>query len=166
MKSKLTCWKQELLSGIFVKALNWNPLSPSNWQLNTCSVRLTACRFLTLDFSRTAFYEITLVRLSGPLPVCSSLSFVKIRSLVFSDIVHDDCWPWYLVSLTKPKFWKKKKKNTRPDFRPKGSKSGPKRGFSPFSRAWIINFSLKNPYLTSSSEAKFWPKLDLKLGLV
>ena len=120
MKSKLTCWKQELLSGIFVKALNWNPLSPSNWQLNTCSVRLTACRFLTLDFSRTAFYEITLVRLSGPLPVCSSLSFVKIRSLVFSDIVHDDCWPWYLVSLTKPKFWGKKKKIRAPTLGPRG----------------------------------------------
>ena len=44
-----------------------------------------------LDVSRTAPYQITLVRLS----VCPSvrqpsLSFLKIGSLVFSDIVHDD----------------------------------------------------------------------------
>ena len=32
------------------------------------------------------------------LSVCPSLSFVKIGSLVFSDIVHDDNWPWYLVT--------------------------------------------------------------------
>ena len=43
--------------------------------------------FWTLDFSRTASYEITLVRPS-----------LKIGLLVFSDIVHDDSWPWYLVT--------------------------------------------------------------------
>ena len=30
--------------------------------------------------------------------VLPSLSFLKIGSLVFSDIVHDDSWPWYLVT--------------------------------------------------------------------
>ena len=28
----------------------------------------------------------------------SALRFLNIGSLVFSDIVHDDSWPWYLVS--------------------------------------------------------------------
>ena len=47
-----------------------------------------------LDFSRTASYEITVIRLS----VRPSLSFLKIGSLVFSDIVHGNSCPWYLVS--------------------------------------------------------------------
>ena len=51
-----------------------------------------------LDVSRTASYEITLVYLSVFLFVCPSLSFFKIGSLVFSDIVHDDNWPRYLVT--------------------------------------------------------------------
>ena len=59
--------------------------------------------FWMLDVSRTASYEITLVRLSicpfsVCLSVCPSLSFLKIGSLVFSDIVHDDSSPWYLVT--------------------------------------------------------------------
>ena len=33
----------------------------------------------------------------GP-SVHPSLNFLKIESLVFSDIVHDDSWPWYLVT--------------------------------------------------------------------
>ena len=45
------------------------------------------------------------------LPVCLSvclsihpaLSFLKIRSLVFSDVVDDNSWPWYLVSITRLK---------------------------------------------------------------
>ena len=41
------------------------------------------------------------VRLSVRLLVCLSLNFLKIGSLVFSYIVHDDSW------LTKPYFWKK-----------------------------------------------------------
>ena len=51
-----------------------------------------------LDVSRAESYEITPVRLSVRLFVRLSLSFLKIRSLVFSDIVHDDSWPWYLVT--------------------------------------------------------------------
>ena len=43
-----------------------------------------------LDVSRAESYEITPVRLSVRLFVRLSLSFLKIRSLVFSDIVHDD----------------------------------------------------------------------------
>ena len=30
--------------------------------------------------------------------VCPPLIFLKIGSLVFSDIVHNDSWPWYLVT--------------------------------------------------------------------
>ena len=51
-----------------------------------------------LDVSRTASYEITLVYLSVFLFVRPSLSFFKIGSLVFSDIVHDNSWPCYLVT--------------------------------------------------------------------
>ena len=54
--------------------------------------------YQTLNVSRTTSYEITLVRLSVPLPaplsVCPSarpsLSFLKIGSIVFSDVVHDE----------------------------------------------------------------------------
>ena len=84
-----------------------------------------------LDVSRAASYEITLVCLS----VCPSvrpsvhpsLSFLKIGSLVFSDIVRDDSWPWYLV--TDEARFLKKKKIWRPKFGPNGSKLGPKLGF-------------------------------------
>ena len=41
-----------------------------------------------------------LVHLSGRLSICPSicpsLSFLKIRSVIFNDIVHDDSWPWHL----------------------------------------------------------------------
>ena len=50
--------------------------------------------YWTLDGSWAASYEITFVRLS----VCQSLIFLKIGSLVFSDIVHDDSRPWSLVT--------------------------------------------------------------------
>ena len=58
---------------------------------------------LLLDVQRCgkASYEIT--RPS----VCPSLRFLKIGSLVFSNIVHDDSWPWYLVA-DKARFLKKK----------------------------------------------------------
>ena len=44
--------------------------------------------------SQSTSFEITLTRLS----VRSSLNFLKIESLVFSDSVHDDSWPGYLVT--------------------------------------------------------------------
>ena len=43
----------------------------------------------TLDVSRTASYEITLIRPSVRPSVRPSLNFLKIGSLVFSDIAHD-----------------------------------------------------------------------------
>ena len=57
-----------------------------------------------LDVSWTASYEITLVRPSVRL---SDESDFKIGSLVLSDIVHDDSWPWYLVT-NEARFLKKK----------------------------------------------------------
>ena len=45
--------------------------------------------YKTLNDSRTT-YEITLVRLSVPLSARPSLSFLKIGSIVFSDVVHDE----------------------------------------------------------------------------
>ena len=71
----------------------------SSWKI------LLSYHFWTLDVSRTAPCEITLVRLSVCPSVLPSLSFLKIGSLVFSDIVHDDSWPWYLVAA---RFLKKK----------------------------------------------------------
>ena len=47
-----------------------------------------------LDVSRTRSYEINLARL----PVRQLLRFLKTGSLAFSDIVHGDSWPWYLVT--------------------------------------------------------------------
>ena len=55
--------------------------------------------FWTLDVSRQRLMK-------SLLPVCPSicpsahpsLRFVKIVSLVFSDIVYHDSWPWYLVT--------------------------------------------------------------------
>ena len=44
--------------------------------------------------SQSTSFEITLARLS----VRSSLNFLKIESLVFSDSAHDDSWPGYLVT--------------------------------------------------------------------
>ena len=46
--------------------------------------------FWTLDVSRTVSYEITLIGLSVRLSVPASRNFLKIGSLVFSDIIHDD----------------------------------------------------------------------------
>ena len=64
-----------------------------------------------LHFSQTASYEIILISQF----VCLSLSpsvtkFSKDVSLVFSDIVLNDSWPWYLVTH-RARFLKKKKKN-------------------------------------------------------
>ena len=61
----------------------------------------------TLDVVRAASYEITLVRQSVCLSVRPSLNYFKIGSLVFSDIVHGDSWPWYLVT-DEARFLKKK----------------------------------------------------------
>ena len=90
--------------------------------------------FWTLDVSRTASsYETTSVR---RLSVCSfvrplvlpSLTFLKIGSLAFSDIVHDDSW-WHLVT-EKTRF--KKKKIWWPKFGPSETKSDRKLVFGHF----------------------------------
>ena len=61
--------------------------------------------------------------LSIHLCISQSLNFLKIRTLVFSDIVDDDSWPWYLVTdkarLLKKRFW-------CPEFWPNLPKSVPK----------------------------------------
>ena len=85
--------------------------------------------FWTLNVSWTASYGITLVCLSLCGSVClsvfPSLSFLKIGSVVFSDIVHVDSWPWHLVT-DRARFLKK---NWQPEFGPNWRKSGPKLGF-------------------------------------
>ena len=44
---------------------------------------------------------------SVSLSVCvSTLTFLKIELFIFSDIVHDDSWPWYLV-IEEARFLKK-----------------------------------------------------------
>ena len=77
----------------------------------------------THDVSRTASNEITLVRLSAR----PSLRFVKIGSLFFSDIVHDDSWPWYLVP-DEARFFGEKKRNWWPNL-VKWTKIGPETKF-------------------------------------
>ena len=93
--------------------------------------------FRKLHVSGTASYKITLVHLCICQSVCLSLSFFKIGSLVFSNIVHviaDQDIHW----LTEPDFWTKK--IWQPEFVPNGSKSGPKLSFWTFSEVWFISF--------------------------
>ena len=66
--------------------------------------RLTLVDSILLNHSRTS------VRLS----VYPSLSFLKIGLLVFSDTVHDDNWPRYLVT-EEARFLKRKKKIRGPN---------------------------------------------------
>ena len=90
------------------------------------------CSCWTLNFGRTASMKSLLpsVRLSARLSVRPSLSFLKIGSLVLSDIVHDDIWPLYLV--TDEARFLKKKFFCDPNLGP-----GPKWDFSSFSWVWI-----------------------------
>ena len=82
--------------------------------LNSSSLKFATNPFYfwTIGIIGTAPYEITIVHLSVRLSVVClsfrpsvgpSLNFFKIRSLVFSCILHDYSW------LLKPDFWKKKK---------------------------------------------------------
>ena len=70
-------------------------------------LNLSEKAFWTLDVSRTEFCEITLVRLSLHLSVrlsvrlfdCPSVTkFSQDWIISFSEIVHDDNWPLYLVT--------------------------------------------------------------------
>ena len=59
-------------------------------------------------------YQLKVIGTSVCLAIClsvhpsvqPSLSFLKIRSVIFNDIVHDDSWPWYLET-DKVRFLKK-----------------------------------------------------------
>ena len=92
----------------------------------------------TLDVSWTASYEITLVCLSVRPSVRPPLNLLKIESLVFSDIVRDDSWLWYLVN-GKARFFGK---NWQSKFVPSRPKTDPKWGLSQFYWVWIIIFPL------------------------
>ena len=115
------------------------------------------------NVSQTASHEITLVCTF----VHPSQSFLKIGLLVFCDYLHDDSWPWYVVT-DQAKFLKK---NLQPDFGPKGPKLGLKWGLCNFFVFWSLVF-LEITYsdslqqcLTSSRgkyhEKNFW---GLNLG--
>ena len=78
----------------------------------------------TLNFTWTMSYEIIIVCLSVHLSVRPSLSFLKIRSLVFSVILHDDNRPWYLVTDEARFLGKKGKKKKKNE--PSEPKSSPK----------------------------------------
>ena len=119
-------------------------------------------------FGRSTLVDSVLRNHSRP-SVRPSLSFLKIESSVFSNIVHDDSWPWYIVT-DEARFLKKK---FGPKFGSKGSRSGPKLGFSYFLKFGSLVF-LEITYndrlqqcLTSrrgkthekkNSETKFGPK--------
>ena len=64
----------------------------------------------------------------------SDSNFSQDWIIIFSDILHDDSWPWYLV-IDETKF--KKKKKWWPEF-------GLKWGFSTFSWVWIVHFAWNN----------------------
>ena len=129
------CFRNRAPSQIFDRALNI-PLYFSllltqvlicfkSWMLLTEMIFLVVVFSIwALNFIGTASYEITLVRLS----VRPLLSFLKIASLVFSDIVHYDRWPRYPVT-DEIRFLKK---NWRLEFGLNGPNSRPKLGFLPF----------------------------------
>ena len=93
--------------------------------------------FLLLDARR--HLDNVLWNHSGLSVLCSSVrpsvrlsSFLKIESLIFFDIVHDDSWPRYLVT--------NEARIGGPDLDQKAT-IGPKtRGFLAFSQAWLISF--------------------------
>ena len=67
---------------------------------HTSSGQFGGFDFSMLDITQTASYEIILTCLFIHLPIRPSLNSLKIGSLVFSDIAHDDGWPWYLATDT------------------------------------------------------------------
>ena len=101
------------------------------------------------DFERSTLVGVLWNQLSC---VCQSVRpSVRPSLRVFSDIVHDDTWPWYLV-IDKATFLKKINLT---------AKSGPKSGFLSFSWVWIIktfsrgkNYEKKNwcPNLGQTSQ--------------
>ena len=82
-----------------------------------------------------------------------SLKFFKIRSLVFSHIVHDDSWPWYLVTDEARFFFKE---IGSPNLGQNGPKSSPQLGFLPFCQVWFICFSWINIRWWIATISNFW----------
>ena len=68
------------------------------------------------------------------------LSFLKIGSLVFSDIIHDDSWPWYLLT-DRARFLKKNFGD--PNEWARWDKIGSKNRFFAIFSSLIHYFSLK-----------------------
>ena len=89
-----------------------------------------------LDVNQTMSYEITLVLLFVRTSVHLSLILLNIWSLVFSDIVHDDSWQRYVVTVKARFFFKE----LAAQIWPNGPKSDTKWGFLPFYWAWVIRF--------------------------
>ena len=98
-------------------------------------------------FSLNHFWTLTLVRqrpmksllsicMSVCPSVCTSLTFLKIGSLVYSHIVHDDSWPWHLVT-DRARFLKKK---LAAWIWAKWPKPVPKLDFLSFSHVCFISF--------------------------
>ena len=103
------------------------------------------------NISWTASYENHSLRsVSIHSSVCSSLSFLNNGSLVHSYIVHDDSWPWYLVT-DKARFLKKP---LAACIWPNGPKSGPKLGFFPY----FLKFGSSLQQCLSSVEVTFMKK--------
>ena len=88
------------------------------------------------------------VRLSVCPSVRASLSFLKIGSLVFSDIVHDDSWPWHLV--TDGAWFLKKKKKKKKNWQQRDQNQAQNYVFSSlvhyFSLKWHTMISCNNVY--------------------
>ena len=104
------------------------------WFLVGCSTLVGQCPLKSLSA----------VFLSVRLFICPPVTKVSEDwIIIFSDIVHDDNWPWYLVT-EKARFLEKKKKKEEKwwsDFESNGPKSDTKWGFLPFSCVWNISFS-------------------------
>ena len=118
--------------------------------------------YMTLDISRTASYEITLVHLVHPFSRSPQI-LLKIGSIVFSYIVHNNSWPWYLVT-----------DEAGLNLGHKWAKIGPESRFFTIISSLVHQISLKLHVMIAhkSHKKKFWrpnfgqngPKLDLKLG--
>ena len=77
--------------------------SSTKASLFSSAILVTLSKSLSLDFGillPVGYWNVVesfLWNQSRP-SVRPPLSFLKFGSLVFSDIVHDDSWPWYLVN--------------------------------------------------------------------
>ena len=85
--------------------------------------------FRLKSIDKRKHYFLEEVGVAFPLSVRPSLSFFKIGSLVFSDIVHDDGWLWYLRTDRASQNLGQIAQN-RP----------PKLDFLLFSQVWFISF--------------------------